>query len=52
MVEVNVNSADYLVTDNPNSGSSKNQAAKKLGVKVISEPDFRKILENASENCN
>lgn len=34
----------YLITDNPNSGSSKNVKAKELGVKVISEEDFRKII--------
>jgi NAD-dependent DNA ligase len=32
----------YLITDSPDSGSSKNLAAQKLGVKVISEEDFRK----------
>lgn len=34
----------YLITDNPNSGSSKNKKAQDMGVKVISEIDFRKIM--------
>ena len=34
----------YLITDNPDSGSSKNVKAKELGVTVISEDDFRKIM--------
>jgi len=32
----------YLITDDPNSNSSKNQKARKLGTTVISEIDFRK----------
>lgn len=32
----------YLVTDDPNSGSSKNKAAKDLGIMVINEADFRR----------
>jgi len=35
---------DYLITEDPDSGSNKNEKAKKLGVKVISETDFRKII--------
>lgn len=35
---------DFLITDNPESGSSKNIAAKRLGVKVISENNFRELL--------
>ena len=31
----------FLVTDNPNSGSSKNVKAQKMGVSVVSEEDFR-----------
>ena len=34
----------YLVTDTPDSGSSKNLKAQKMGVKVISEEEFRKIM--------
>ena len=35
----------YLVTDSPESGSSKNTAAQKLGVKVVSETEFRSIMK-------
>jgi len=35
----------YLITDNPNSGSSKNLAAQKLGVKVVSESEFLSIIK-------
>ena len=31
----------YLITDNPNSGSSKNKLADKFGIKKITEEDFR-----------
>jgi DNA ligase (NAD+) len=31
---------DYLVTNTPYSGSSKNQAAKRFGTKVLSEKEF------------
>ena len=31
----------YLITDNPNSGSSKNIAAKKFGTSILSEQEFR-----------
>lgn len=34
----------YLITDEPNSGSSKNLKADKHGVKKISEADFDKML--------
>ena len=37
---------NYLITDNPDSGSSKNRKAQALGVKVISEKDFRKLMSN------
>jgi DNA ligase (NAD+) len=33
----------YLVTNDPSSGSSKNEKARKLGVKVISEDEFFKM---------
>ena len=33
----------YLVTDDPNSGSSKNEKAKKLGVSVISEEELMEL---------
>ena len=34
----------YLVTNDPESGSSKNLKAKKLGIPVISEDEFIKIV--------
>lgn len=33
----------YLITDDPNSGSSKNKLADKLGVKKVTEQEFREI---------
>lgn len=35
----------YLITDDPTSGSSKNIAAQKLGIMVISEENFRKEMK-------
>lgn len=35
----------YLVTDDPNSGSSKNQKAQKLGVQVIDEMTLYKMIK-------
>lgn len=35
----------YLITNNPNSGSSKNKMARDLGVKVITEQDIIKMLD-------
>ena len=41
----------YLVTNDIKSGSSKNRKAKELGVKVISEDDFMKLInDNEVEN--
>ena len=34
----------YLVTNNPESGSSKNKAATELGVKIITEDEIRTML--------
>jgi DNA ligase (NAD+) len=34
----------YLVTNDPHSGSSKNQKAQKLGSKIISEDEFLKLI--------
>jgi DNA ligase (NAD+) len=31
---------DYLITNTPDSGSSKNRKARDLGIPVISEADF------------
>ena len=33
----------FLITDNPNSNSSKNQKADKLGIKKVTESEFRKM---------
>ena len=33
----------FLITDNPNSNSSKNQKADKLGIQKITEAEFRKM---------
>ncbi len=35
---------DYLVTDNPNSGSSKNVKARQLGIPVINEEEFLRVI--------
>ncbi|MBR2674128.1 MAG: NAD-dependent DNA ligase LigA [Mogibacterium sp.] len=35
---------DYLITNDPNSGSSKNKAARELGVAIITEEDIRDML--------
>lgn len=36
----------YLVTNTPDSGSSKNKSAKKFGTKVITEEEFLKLISN------
>ena len=36
----NLNKAEFLITNDPNSGSSKNEKAKKLGVETLTEKDF------------
>ncbi len=41
-----VKGLSYLVTNDPESGSSKNKKARELGTKVISEKDFLALLEN------
>ncbi len=38
----------YLVTNTPNSGSSKNRKAKELGTKVIDEKEFLKLCDSSS----
>ncbi len=35
---------DYLITNDPGSGSSKNRAARELGVAIITEDEVRKML--------
>lgn len=39
-------SVQYLITDNPNSGSSKNVQADKLGISKLTENEFRNLIEN------
>ena len=36
---------DYLINNDSTSASSKNQKAKELGVPIITEEDFMKMLE-------
>lgn len=38
-------STNYLITNNPNSGSSKNKAARELGVEIITENDIIEMLK-------
>ena len=40
----------YLVTNDTESGSSKNRKAKELGTKVINEQEFLKLISNASDD--
>ncbi|MBQ6623607.1 MAG: NAD-dependent DNA ligase LigA [Mogibacterium sp.] len=35
---------DYLITNDPNSGSSKNKAARELGVSIITEAEIMEML--------
>jgi DNA ligase (NAD+) len=39
----------YLVTNNPNSGSSKNDKARKLGTLVIDEKQFLELIKTADQ---
>lgn len=41
---------DYLITNEPDSGSSKNQKAQKYGTKIITEENFRDTILGLSEN--
>jgi NAD-dependent DNA ligase len=36
---------NYLITNTPNSGTSKNRAAQDLGVEIITEEQFRKMVK-------
>ena len=36
---------DYLITNDPNSGSSKNKAARELGVSIITEEQIMEMLD-------
>lgn len=38
------NDTKYLITDDPNSSSEKNKKADKLGIRKITEDDFRKLF--------
>jgi len=40
----------YLVTDNPNSGSSKNVKADELGIEKITEQDIRNIIDDKNSH--
>ena len=42
----------YLITNTPDSGSSKNKKAKELGTKVITEEEFIKLISNQSNDIN
>lgn len=39
-----------LITDNPNSGSSKNAQADKLGIKKMTEDEFRQLVDLKDNN--
>lgn len=39
---------DYLITNDPNSGSSKNRTARELGVAIITEDEIRIMLEGGN----
>ncbi len=41
-----VKGLSYLVTNTPDSGSSKNKKAKELGTKIIDEEEFLKLVQN------
>ena len=40
-----VKSLTYLVTNEPDSGSSKNKKAQELGVKIIDEKEFLALIK-------
>jgi NAD-dependent DNA ligase len=40
----------YLVTPDPNSGSSKNEKAKKYGTKVIDEKTFMNLIKTTDDS--
>ena len=42
----------YLVTNDPNSGSTKNEKAKKLGTLVIGEDEFLKLMNSNGINVD
>ncbi|MFX1476992.1 MAG: NAD-dependent DNA ligase LigA [Promethearchaeota archaeon] len=42
-----IKNLDYLVTNDPNSGSEKNIKSKEYGVKIISEDQFLKMIQKS-----
>ncbi len=42
-------STDYLITNNPESGSSKNRAARELGVSIITEEDILGMIGQSEQ---
>jgi len=44
-----VKGLSYLVTNDPESGSSKNKKARELGIPIINEEDFLKLLATPAE---
>lgn len=47
-----IKSCKYLITNNPNSGSSKNKDAQKYGVEIITERDFLSLLGTTNKSIN
>lgn len=47
-----IKSCKYLITNNPNSGSSKNKDAQKYGVEIITERDFLSLLSTTNKSIN
>lgn len=47
-----IKSCKYLITNNPNSGSSKNKDAQKYGVEIITEKDFLNLLNTSNKHIS
>lgn len=47
-----IKSCKYLITNNPNSGSSKNKDAQKYGVEIITERDFLSLLGTTDKHIS
>ena len=43
--EVDIKKAKYLITNKPDSGSSKNKKARELGVYIITEDEFLELIQ-------
>ena len=41
----NLKKCEYLITNNPNSGSTKNKQAQEYNVKIITEKNFLELLK-------